>query len=76
MKVVIDLDLDFGYVTKLVLAWIWFWIWRIIRDIYEIVIDFEAYVWLINTFIEIYYVFKAHMWTFEWNMLYVCVKYG
>jgi len=25
---------------------------------------------------KIYYVFKALMWTFEWNMLYVCVKYG
>jgi len=24
----------------------------------------------------IYYVVKARMWTFEWNMLYVYVKYG
>jgi len=27
-------------------------------------------------FKEIYYAFKARMWTFEWNMLYVCVKYA
>ena len=37
---------------------------------------FEPYVWSINMFKEIQYVFKAHIWTFEWNMLYVCIKYG
>ena len=71
MKLVFTLNLDFRYVMKLVLIWIWtwFWIWRIIQDIYEILID-------LNMLTEICFVFKARMWTLEWNMLYVCIKYG
>ena len=54
----LDLDLEFGNVMKLFWLgfdfWIWLWIWMTIQDINEIEIDFEAYVWFVNMFKEIY----------------------
>ena len=36
-------------------------------------IDFPAYVSLVNTFKEIYYMFEIVTWTFEWNVL-LCMR--
>jgi len=57
------------------MLWNWFWFWFGLGFGFEESFRIFMKLWLINMFKEIYYMFKARMWTFEWNMLYVCVKY-